>query len=239
VAIFDDNQGLCPNCQNHSGFQEVERFRVWPTVWHPGQTNKNPPKVKVNLVILSCHYCHKTVVLRDQIVEVPPAEIGGEPESFLNRALVYPRRSPRNLDQTVPESIRSLYREASECEAAGAFRGAGVLYRAAVEELVNHQGGTGKDLYHRIESLKAKNDFPSQLVNDFLHEVRKMGNDSIHAGISYSADEVADVAGLIEEAALVLYVQPEQRRQMREARQQRRDAAKDETNYGAAIDESR
>ena len=53
-----------------------------------------------------------------------------------------------------------------------------------------------------------------------------LGNDSIHAGITYSEQEVADVAGLIEEAVLVLYVQPEQKRAMREARKARRTANK-------------
>jgi hypothetical protein len=53
-----------------------------------------------------------------------------------------------------------------------------------------------------------------------------MGDDSIHRGLTYSADEVEDVAKLIEEAVLVLYVQPEEKRAMREARKTRRDAAK-------------
>ncbi len=38
-----------------------------------------------------------------------------------------------------------------------------------------------------------------------------LGNDSIHAGLTYSAEEVEDVAKLIEEAVLVLYVQPEEK----------------------------
>lgn len=35
-----------------------------------------------------------------------------------------------------------------------------------------------------------------------------LGNDSVHKGLEYAPDEVADIAGLIEEAALVWYVQP-------------------------------
>lgn len=52
-----------------------------------------------------------------------------------------------------------------------------------------------------------------------------LGNDSIHAGITYTAEEVEDVAQQIEEAVLVLYVQPEQKRAMRDARTARRNAA--------------
>lgn len=97
------------------------------------------------------------------------------------------------------------------------------MYRAAVEELVKDQNATGADLYRKIDSLKGQ--LPTELVED-LHEARMLGNDSIHAGIAYSAEEVEDVAKLIEEAVLVLYVQPEEKRAMRNARKARRDAAK-------------
>jgi hypothetical protein len=53
-----------------------------------------------------------------------------------------------------------------------------------------------------------------------------LGNGSIHEGVSYSAEEVEDVAKLIEEAVLVLYVQPREKRAMRDARKARREAAK-------------
>lgn len=123
MAIFDDNKGLCPNCNNHSGFALVEGYRVWPPV-PDRQGNDDQP-------------C--------------PGVPGTE--------------SPE-LDATVLEPIRSLYREASECRNAGAFRGAGVLYRAAVEELVKDQGGTGRNLHDRIENLRGKPEFPGQLVDD-------------------------------------------------------------------------
>lgn len=51
-----------------------------------------------------------------------------------------------------------------------------------------------------------------------VHEARTLGNDSIHAGILYSDEEVEDSAKLIEEAVLVLYVQPAHKRAMRDAR---------------------
>ncbi|QXJ24047.1 DUF4145 domain-containing protein [Actinomadura graeca] len=112
--------------------------------------------------------------------------------------------------------------------AAGALRAAGVMYRAVVEELVKERGGTGKDLYAKIENLKVKG-LDGDLVDD-LHEARMLGNDSIHAGLIYSAEEVADIANLIEEATITLYVQPEERRRMRHARKARRDAVKTNKN---------
>ncbi|MGY5070461.1 hypothetical protein [Streptomyces sp. WY228] len=50
-----------------------------------------------------------------------------------------------------------------------------------------------------------------------------MGNWSPHDGLSFSAGEVADVALLIEEAVMVVYVQPQERAALRAARKERRD----------------
>lgn len=126
---------------------------------------------------------------------------------------------PRELGQSMPAPIRSFFGEGSQCEQAGAFRGAAVLYRAAVEELVRDQGATGNDLCSRIESLRSG---PAAELVAHFHEARLLGNSSIHDGLVYSADEVQDVASLIEEATILLYVQPEERRRLRESRQQRR-----------------
>lgn len=52
-----------------------------------------------------------------------------------------------------------------------------------------------------------------------------LGNDSIHATLTYSTEEVEEVAKLIDEAVLLLFVQPEQKRAMREARRAQRSEA--------------
>jgi hypothetical protein len=155
------------------------------------------------------------VVLESEL----PAVADVLPDGKKWRRMVSPGQSPRTLHESVPEGIRNLYEEASLCENAVALRGAGVLYRAAVEELVKDQGATGPNLLSKIDSLKGK--LAEELVEDF-HEARLLGNDSIHAGITYSAEEVADVADLIVEAVTTIYVQPEEKRAMRVARQARR-----------------
>jgi len=111
----------------------------------------------------------------------------------------------------------------SICEDAGALRAAGVLYRAATEEMVKDQGGTGRDLKAKINSLTPRLD--AEVLED-LHESRIVGNDSIHAGVQYAAEEIADVAELLWEAAFVLYEQPAQKASMRAARKARHDAAR-------------
>ncbi|TDC00700.1 DUF4145 domain-containing protein [Nonomuraea longispora] len=113
--------------------------------------------------------------------------------------------------------------EGSRCENVGAYRGAAAMYRATIEELVKERGATGKSLYDKIENLKPS--LGDDLVTD-LHEARMLGNDSVHDGLLYSAEEVGDVAELIIEMTEILYVQPARKAKMRQERQKRRAAAK-------------
>ena len=69
------------------------------------------------------------------------------------------------------------------------------MHRAAGEELVKDQKATGGDLYKKIDSLSGE--MSLELI-EALHEARMLGNDSIHAGITYSAEEVEDVAKLTD-----------------------------------------
>ncbi len=223
--LLENDRGYCPWCKQGSAF-EMKREVHYATPKYGGtytfsQDLEGPTRTGV--LFYECLHCEKAIVLLEHSVRLPSQEPGGEPLVKTWRVMASPAESARTLHESAPEEVRSLYAEASTCEKARAFRAAGVMYRAAVEEIVKEQGATGAQLWHKIESLKGK--LSDELVED-LHEARMLGNDSIHAGLTYSAEEVEDVAKLIEEAVLVLYVQPEEKRAMREARKARRDAAK-------------
>lgn len=228
--LFEDGVGFCPWHKRDSSFTVVHAIsHISPHFYSPLAAGPlpsgGPPddSMRTGLVVLECLHCHKTVILLETKVRFPSKDVGGIGEERTWRSMVWPAESPRALHESAPEAVRGLFAEASNCEKAKAFRAAGVMYRSAVEELVKDQGATGRDLYSRIDSLNGR--LPAELVED-LHEARMLGNDSIHAGITYSADEVEDIAKLIEEAVLVLYLQPEQKRAMRDARKARREAAK-------------
>ena len=219
--MFENNTGVCPNCGLASAFKRESRQRVWPKHGSYGQYGNLSDETEwMDLVVLGCLHCSMSTTVRDQYATM--STDSGTPErQLIHRTLVYPALSPRELDNAVPESVRSFYREASQCEQAGALRGASVLYRAAVEELVKDQGASGGNLYKRIETLTSG---PAADLVDHLHEARMLGNDSIHDGLTYSAEEVDDIANLIDEATVILYVQPAERRRLRESRSQRRAA---------------
>lgn len=143
------------------------------------------------------------------------------PRSASQIMQVFPAPTPRELDQAVPEEVRSLFHEAAVSEVHGALRAAAVMYRSSVEAMCKDLDVSGSNLYTKIEALTDKG--LDRTVVDDLHEARMLGNDSIHDGLTYSADEVADVAGLIEEAFNVLYVQPAVRSAFRQKRFDRRN----------------
>lgn len=226
--LFEDGTGFCPWHKKDSSFKIVHQVRYAAptyqspnTTWEPYLEQHSPARVGV--LILECMHCGKSLVVHENEVKVPSETPNGKPQIHNWRVMVSPSESPRELHESAPTEVRSLFAEASTCEKAKAFRAAGVMYRATVEELVKEQKATGGNLYDKIESLKGT--LSDELVED-LHEARMLGNDSIHAGITYSQEEVEDVAKLIEEAVLVLYVQPEQKRAMREARRARRTDAR-------------
>jgi hypothetical protein len=134
--------------------------------------------------------------------------------------VLWPDQPPRELPPEVPVLIQSLFREGSICEASDALRGAAGLYRACVEALVAEQGVSGSDLKQRINGLRAKG--VDQETVDDLHEARLIGNWSLHSGVEFAPEEVADVADLIAEACHALYVEPARRAAMRAARAARR-----------------
>ncbi len=204
---------LCPNCGHRTSLTLQQAELLWPTY----TTNVAPPLLAYVLQhVFRCTYCGRSVLVwffyDDSDTQFRP---------YREARIVWPERAPRELPEQAPGAMRSLYREASRAENVGALRGAGALYRAAVEELVASQQAEGRDLYQRIEGLAARG-VDQDIVTD-LHEARLLGNWSLHEGVEFSAEEVADVADLIADAVEILYVQPARRDAMREARAARRE----------------
>lgn len=167
-----------------------------------------------------CQLCGRSILEIVNCKEAVPGKSGSVEEM---RLVLWPAAPPRVLHADVPEKIRSAYEEASRAENAGAPRLAGVGYRSAVEELCKDQGATHRTLQGKIQELAARG-----LIADVitaLDETRVVGNDSVHHGVEYSAEELSDVAELVAEATVLLYVQPAQRQRMAESRRRRHEAA--------------
>ncbi len=223
--LLEDETGFCPWHRKDSSFRRVASIHNATPIYsipgrmHPDDRLKGLAS-RTGVLIYECMKCGKSLVLLE--TEVMPT--GDDLTTYRKwRSMVSPHESPRALHESAPEKVRSLYAEASTCEKAGALRAAGVMYRATVEELVKDQGASEWGLKDKIKGLRGQ--VSDELLED-LHEARMLGDDSIHKGVAYTAEEVADVAELIEEAVLELYVQPAQKRAMRDARKARREGTK-------------
>ncbi|MGC5049710.1 DUF4145 domain-containing protein [Micrococcus porci] len=231
-ADFSDQRGECPYCGNHvaasqSGWAEV--YPEWQTDQmvlsrlHSSYTSTPAmPQAKDKITVLRCQYCDESIVFLDHLERQDSGTDGHPTMERTARRMIVPEQSPRELPPATPESIRELYAEASACENVGAFRGAGVLYRAVTEEIVKDQGADPKlKLYPQIQSFKG---VLSDDVVQALDESRLVGNWSIHENLAFSGEEIADVADLLHDACRELYELPAQREAMRHARQARREA---------------
>ncbi|MFE3022112.1 DUF4145 domain-containing protein [Streptomyces sp. NPDC059256] len=174
---------------------------------------------RVTQEIWNCAYCKRTTAELVWWAKEPDGPEGSDGFTEVLRRTIYPEPVPRELQPEVPDEIRSLFDEAARAEAVGAPRLAGAGYRAAVEEICKNQGATKKTLYDKITELKDK--LSPDVVNA-LHEARMVGNDSLHDGLIYSPEELADIAELVAEVTLILYVQPAQKAAMAAARAARR-----------------
>lgn len=223
---LEDNRGICPNCHQASGFKLEFSHPVWPhsSSYYPNWVTGE----RCGISAFKCLYCGCTSTFLDTYTITTseasdPAQESGS-ETMISRKLIAPNIAPRELSEHAPQQVRDAYREASVCEQAGAMVAAGIMYRAAIEALVKHEGAKGRDLYKKIETLRG--DLGSEIVDEALHEVRQAGNSSAHEGVAHTDIEVADIAELVQSVVFVVYEQPAQRMAMRESRRERQAAAK-------------
>lgn len=228
----DDNQtGWCPNkCKAFVGFTFIRRSMIAPAYSDTAGTVQvarahgiSTSAIGSWLEVWRCQVCHSPILITEQRLLWPGKEVNEPAEERVHhRALLYPKPEARPLDSSIPEKIRSVFAEASKTEAVGAYRAAAVMYRAVVEEVCAERQSSGNNLKDKIKDL-AQCGVDADLLAD-MDEARLLGNWSIHQGVTFAAAEVADVASLVEEALIEIYVLPAQRKAMRDARKARRDS---------------
>lgn len=215
--------GKCPHCVHQTTLQVMAHEDLI------GSSAKQSSDEEVGrfLLRLDCDWCKKSsayIQLANLKRVVSPSGGYGQRIKTLSVTQIYPERTPRQLGPEAPIAVREVFAEAALAEAAGAFRLAGIGYRATVEQIVKDKAAAGKNLYERITGLTALG--VTQDIVDAFHEARFVGNDAAHDALAYSAEEIADIAELVIEAVVVLYVQPAQRAAMAQQRAARRAAAK-------------
>jgi hypothetical protein len=235
-----DKSKVCPHCHRDAAFDLVHQVLLWPWFstdvppWDADERAHAP--IEIRLTVFKCQGCGRASAFHEHRRRFPPQVPGGKPEIKHSSVLSLPQSRPRRLPgDGIPDAVRSFYEEGGLAEAAGAPRAAAAMFRGAVESIcdalqiprtaVNKSGREyQRSLRERVDDLATK-DIDDDVVSD-MHEARLVGNDSLHDGLSYSEDELADIADLIADAVQLAFVQPAERRSMREARKARREAHK-------------
>ena len=111
---------------------------------------------------------------------------------WLRNSLVWPVSSGIRPAERMPEDVQKPFLEAQSIAGASPWAACALL-RIALERLVDHLGGEGKNLYDRIENLELPTD-----EKPIWDAVRKLGNDAAHEGLfPYNSEEHAEVPAVI------------------------------------------
>lgn len=121
----------------------------------------------------------------------------------------YPEGLPKTVDSLIADNVRKDFEEALLCQSAGAYRGAAVLARRAVQSICLDKGAKkGENLHKQIKELFDKN-IITQAIKDWADEVRYIGNDAAHPNKEeVNKEDSEDILELLESLCNVLYVAP-------------------------------
>ena len=177
---FTDGTGLCPHCGHHVAATYAGKIQVSPRwdINYARRSSVDPasaarmPEARDTIAGYACQFCQGPIAFLEHWQKVETDAAGHPSLERVRRTMIVPAKPPRQLPEAAPAGVASIYEEASICEDAGALRAAGVLYRAATEEMVKDQGGTGRDLKAKINSLTPRLD--AEVLED-LHESRVVG----------------------------------------------------------------
>lgn len=135
--------------------------------------------------------------------DLPPAEISSAQCSHCNRfslwaddKLILPHSSTiAQPAPDTPENVASIYREAMSVYPISP-RATAALLRLAVQMLIVHLGGKGKDINSDIGTL-VKNGLPIQ-IQQALDIVRIIGNNAVHPGV-INFDDTPEISATLFE----------------------------------------
>jgi hypothetical protein len=160
---------FCPHCSNRVPQRLVHNQEYVDRVINAdGSLSDDGPPAAYWVVV--CETCGHILVYNDLDME-------DEPNSFRMAKLQWP--SAGVLDQSVPESVRALYEEATLVKNRSASSFA-VQIRRALEAMCQEQGLTGRTLQQNLQELAKRNIIPPVLA-EMTDVLRMVGNLGAHA----------------------------------------------------------
>jgi hypothetical protein len=195
--MADIHSILCPNCKKNTNLISRSSY-AWPKAAY------------VAYEIGECNSCDYFMLIQ-------------RTRGLITRIL--PTPLPKSVDERIPEPIKTDFTEAYLCLSVGAYRGAAVMGRRALQNICLEKGAKeGASLQTQIDWLFSEGIITKEL-KDWAHEVRYVGNDAAHPNKQLvTQNDAEDIINLLEQFADVLYIAPHIAAERRKIRQQTTNA---------------
>lgn len=232
-SIFKNDVAACPYCGEVSTFDVDGRIQLEPefvdftsTDWERITSTREVDPDTKEIIAIRCRACAGLVILRDTFGMTSTGE-EAPGVGVVERRVIDPPGSARRLPDEAPELMVSFFQEAGVCEAVGALRAAGGLYRSAAEAMLDSKV-EGRDIPAKVKKFVQLQEVDPSLAEELeatFTDARLVGREALHHGVDYSAQEIGELAELLCDAAEAVFAQPAQREGRRQRQAQRIQAA--------------
>lgn len=232
-SIFKNDVVACPYCGEVSTFDVDGRIQLEPefvdftsTDWERITSTREVDPDTKEIIAIRCRACAGLVILMDTFGMTSTGE-EAPGVGVVERRVIDPPGSARRLPDEAPELMVSFFQEAGVCEAVGALRAAGGLYRSAAEAMLDSKV-EGRDIPAKVKKFVQLQEVDPSLAEELeatFTDARLVGREALHHGVDYSAQEIGELAELLCDAAEAVFAQPAQRQRRRQRQAQRIQAA--------------
>lgn len=232
-SIFKNDVAACPYCGEVSTFDVDGRIQLEPefvdftsTDWERITSTRAVDPDTKEIIAIRCRACAGLVILMDTFGMTSTGE-EAPGVGVVERRVIDPPGSARRLPDEAPELMASFFQEAGVCEAVGALRAAGGLYRSAAEAMLDSKV-EGRDIPAKVKKFVQLQEVDPSLAEELeatFTDARLVGREALHHGVDYSAQEIGELAELLCDAAEAVFAQPAQRQRRRQRQAQRIQAA--------------
>lgn len=232
-SIFKNDVAACPYCGEVSTFDVDGRIQLEPefvdftsTDWERITSTRAVDPDTKEIIAIRCRACAGLVILMDTFGMTSTGE-EAPGVGVVERRVIDPPGSARRLPDEAPELMVSFFQEAGVCEAVGALRAAGGLYRSAAEAMLDSKV-EGRDIPAKVKKFVQLPEVDPSLAEELeatFTDARLVGREALHHGVDYSAQEIGELAELLCDAAEAVFAQPAQRQRRRQRQAQRIQAA--------------
>ncbi len=181
----------CPFCEEEGNF----------ALAHHAEKKKANSDKKLNFELYQCKNCMSYVHVFWSAAE---HAIGHSLYDFMLLPWPLGKAKP---SENWPSEVQRYWAQAHETLGIKNWDAAAAMARSAVQAAMRDKGPAAKDLYTEIENLAAKGDLPP-LMKDWSHEVRILGNDSVHpkpGAPPTTPEDARDIVKFLDSLLLYLY----------------------------------